>query len=360
VAGKETIVFQHRVRERNLKSGLFEPLKKQSTPVAADSPRRSFESWDGEYLYVVEVTTNKNIQAQYAFNLDSAYGPHWFWREPASLSGSYRFLAAYGRKLLIQEDGQKNSQNMPVARFHLWDLDSGSTKTILERENSRSNIVASAALRDYSLILVINDGSIFQLDNDFSTILELKSNFWPDLSELYIQSLVGPKGETINFPPHFRGDAFFDTTGSMYFAMQVREKNHWDSQAIASFWDSLKPAERDWMITNGKWPIAAGSFDGSDDVAVILKIDTDNKVSRVPESAFSTFLERDPYTHQWRWSTNHAFSLIGTDAEGKFVPIETLLIEDGEKGTRQTNTPSIDKKTEIQTRTNVENTRPKS
>lgn len=342
---QELLAIRNRVWIRNPTSGKFEPLKNHLPyviPPSAD--RRSGAAWDGEYLYLVEPTVGKSIQARFAFNLNSVEGPHWFWHEPVILLGNFRCLATYNRSMLLQQEGEKNAHNVPVSRLVLWDLEEGSTKLLLERENPHKTLFASAILNDRDFIIMLNDGYIFQLDEGASMLRELKSNFWSELSALYIHIETGPKGEIIYLPPHFRSGPFFDASGNVYFALQVREKNHWNSKALSAFWEDLKPADREWAVAHGKWPTKEDGFDGSDDVAVILKFDTEKKLTKVPESEFKSFIEQDKYTHQWRWSVELGFSSIALDRQGHFVTLESLLADPKEQPTQPRNKPTLDKK----------------
>lgn len=343
VAGQEALTIRNQIWIRNLKSDKFELLKKHSPfPLPVNSGKIA-ASWDGNNLYIIETIKKKKIRLRHAFNLNSETGPHWFWRENIDLIGSYNCLAVSNKKAILIQDDILNKDQIAISRLILWDIEDGSVKNLFERENFHGATLASAVLVENVFVVMLNDGTILEVDPDLQILRELKSNFWPEISNSYITSTVNPKGEPIYFQPHFRGSAFFDSSGAIYFPLQVREKNHWDSMALSTYWDNLKQNERDWAIANGKWPVKEGSFDGSDDVAVILRFDKEKRLTKIPESDFSAFLEQDKYTHQWRWSANQAFSIIGTNAYGKIVPIESLLDEEAGKTLILEDSPGNDK-----------------
>ena len=345
MAGQETLAIRNKVWARNPISGKFEPLKNHPPYVVPPSVGRgSGAAWDSEFLYLVELKSGKNIQIRYAFTLNSPEGPHWFWHEPVSLVGDFRFLAACNRRVLLQQEGIINDQNVLLSRLILWDLEEGSTKIILERENPHKTLLASAALKDHNFIIMFNEGSIFQLEEGASVLRELKSNFWPEISERYTHLRKGPKGETIYLPPHFRSTPFFDTSGNLYFALQVREINHWDRKAITAMWQDLTASEQESAIAHGMWPPKEEGVEGSEDVAVILKFDAENKLTKVPESEYKSFIEQDKYTHQWRWSVALGFSSIGLDRLGHFVTVESLLADVSEQALQSMDKPTSDRK----------------
>ena len=302
--GIEWILCQDVIYNRAIYTDKLKIVEGFSRVSGGDELGHAVKSFDGKYYYLAEEVAGKIIRLRFAQSIQREDGPHWFWNSSLSFRGNYSFLAADDMQALILERDALDEAGMKTLQFKLVDLIANSIRTILTVKDPDRKLFAVAIVKDGDFFIFINNGSVYQTNDRTTSIKNIDTAFWQNLSNKFINSVETEPGVKIQQLPYFMASPFLSKDGLLLIPMKIRELNTWSSASIRELFDKLSTAEKAALIESKKWPLKNDTFEGSEYVFALVSFDPEmHKFTQISSKNLTSLIKLDGNTGQSQLSS---------------------------------------------------------